>query len=156
MKIKTQFVSLGLAALVIGALSVSNAAGAGNQVTKPYKIKGETVGQITSVSGSTITFDLVNVGEATHCGRYYNVGTTTLSLATLTGTAEGVFTAASGEEVYWVGTISGTTLTVTMTGGTGKYAGGSGGFVAELTNLELDLDSGTITYDFAGRGEVTY
>jgi len=131
--------------------------GAGKQVTKPYKIKGETKGVITSLSPDfTITFTATNIGEATHCGRYYNELTGTLSLVTHQGTSEGLFVCADGSEIPWTATINGTTLTVVATGGTGRFEGGTGGFVAEMDNIVIDLDEMMLSYTFEGSGEVTY
>jgi len=164
MKNRTQIATIGLAILTVCVLGPSWAAQAQEQVTRPYKITGVTVGEITAVTATatdvSITFNLVNVGEATHCGKYWNVGTTTLSLVTHKGTAQGTFTCANGDIIYWVGTIDGTTLTVTTTSGTGRFEGGSGGFVAEISNLVLDpmppVVGGTISYTFEGTGAVTY
>ena len=130
--------------------------GAGKQVTKPYKITGETKGVITSFIGGTITFTAINVGEATHSGKYYNELTGSLSLVSHQGTSEGVFVCANGDEITWTGTINGTTLTVTATGGTGRFEGGSGGFVATMENIVVDLSGMTLSYTFTGSGKVTY
>jgi hypothetical protein len=164
MKHTTHIATVGLVLLTVCALGLTSAAGTKKQVTRPYKITGVTVGEITAVTATptdySITFNLVNVGEATHCGRYSNVGRSTLSLLTHTGTTEGTFTAANGDTVNWVGTIAGTTLTVTVTGGTGRFADGSGGFVAEIGNLVLDpmppAVGGTVAYTFEGTGTATY
>ncbi len=164
MKSKTQIPKIGFAVLAGCAICLSAAAEPKQQVSRPYKITGVTVGEITAVTVTTndllISFNLVNVGEATHCGRYLNVGTTTLSLVTHTGTAEGTFSAANGDIIYWVGVIKGTALTVTATGGTGRFAGGSGGFVAELSNVIIDplppVVGGIISYTFEGTGRVSY
>jgi hypothetical protein len=156
----------GIITVAVCALCMSLGMGAGKQVRKPYKITGEVVGQITSVTlapdGKTpiaITFEAVNVGEATHCGRYWNEITAgQLSLVTFQGTSQGVFYPADDKKstVTWTGTIAGTTLTVTATGGTGRFAGGSGGFVAQMDNIELDFDNMTLSYTYKGSGEVIY
>ncbi len=164
MKHKTHIATIGLSLLTVCVLGLASPAGAQTQALRPYKITGVTVGEITAVTVTptdySISFNLMNVGEATHCGLYSNVGTTTLSLVTHTGTAQGTFTAANGDIVYWVGTIQGTTLTVAITGGTGRFADGSGGFVAEISNLVIDpmppVVGGTISYTFEGTGEVSY
>ncbi len=156
----------GIITVAVCTLSLCLATGAGKQVSKPYKISGEVAGQITSVTlapdGKTpigITFEAVNVGEATHCGRYWNEITHgQLSLVTFQGTSEGVFYTADDKKttIIWTATIAGTTLKVTATGGTGRFAGGSGGFVAQMDNIELDFDNMTISYTFKGSGEVIY
>ena len=99
---------------------------------------------------------MVNLGEATHSGRYWNEFTGSLSLATFQGDSEGTFVCANGDEIYWTGTINGPTLTVTATGGTGRFAGGHGGFVADLFDIDINLDDLTLSYSFDGTGEVTY
>lgn len=164
MKNTTRIASVGLAILAISALCLSSAAGTKKQVTRPYTLTGVTVGEITAVTATetdvAITFSLESVGQASHCGRYSNVGSATLSLVTGMGTAEGTFKAANGDLIYWVGVIEGTTLTVTGTGGTGRFAGGSGGFVAEISNLVIDpippVVGGVIAYSFEGTGTLTY
>ena len=161
MKHKTHIATIG-AAILVCVLALPLAA----QVTRPYKITGETVGVITEVTADyTITFDLVNVGQATHCGRYWNVGTTTLSLITHRGTAQGIFTAANGDLIEWEGVIAPTVdgrtiLTVTVTGGTGRFADGSGGFVAEISNFVIDpmppAVGSIVSYTFEGAGAASY
>jgi len=162
MKRRTQIAGIAFALLAACALALPSPAKP--KQPRPYKITGVTVGEITAVTVTptdfSITFSLENVGQATHCGRYWNVGTTTLSLITHTGTAEGTFTAANGDEIEWEGTIHGTTLTVTVIGGTGRFADGSGGFVAEISSLVLDpmppVVGGTISYTFEGTGSASY
>ena len=131
--------------------------GAGKQVTKPYKITGDVVGEILSVSPDyTITFKAINIGEATHSGRYYNELTGRLSLVTHQGTSEGLFVCADGSKITWTATINGTILTVTATGGTKRFQGGTGGFVAEMEDIVVDLKNKVLSYTFKGIGEVTY
>jgi hypothetical protein len=132
--------------------------GAAKEPTKPYKITGFSWGDITSFNPATmtITFTMVSLGEATHSGRYWNEFTGSLSLATLQGDSQGTFVCANGDEIYWTGTINGPTLTVTATGGTGRFAGGHGGFVADLFDIDINLDDLTLSYSFDGTGEVTY
>ena len=154
-----QIVSKRTIVLAVCALCLCLGTGADKQVTRPYKIKGVTTGEITSFSPETmtITFRARNTGEATHCGAYSNTLTGSLSLATLQGSSQGLFVCANGDQIGWTATISGATLTVTATSGTGRFEGGSGGgFVAELDNIVVDLDEMTISYTFEGRGTVTY
>jgi hypothetical protein len=132
--------------------------GAAKEPTKPYKITGFSTGDITSFDPATmtITFTMVNAGQATHCGRYWNEFTGSLSLLTLEGDSEGTFVCANGDLIYWTGIINGPTLTVTATGGTGRFADGTGGFVADLYDIDINLDDMTLSYSFEGTGEVSY
>jgi hypothetical protein len=90
------------------------------------------------------------------CGRYLNELTGSLSLVTHRGTSEGLFVCADGSEITWTGTINGTTVTVTATGGTKRFEGGIGGFVAVMDDIVIDLKNMVLSYEFEGVGEVTY
>ena len=98
-------------------------------------------------------------GVATHSGVFTNE-------AQLTGpsSARGRLVGANGDEVHWDATFTNTPissnewltqLTVTVTGGTGRFEGASGGFTAEYVET-IDWDTLTTTYSFTGTGTITY
>lgn len=77
---------------------------------------------------------LEGTGTASHLGRFTTVGVITLNLATASGTGTVTYTAANGDMLS--GTATGqavvgggfatVTETVTITGGTGRFAGATG------------------------------
>ena len=152
---RTVLATAGLLALVVAAAGVSVASS--RQVSRPFKIKATVTGEITSVSPDlTITYTIKDVGEATHCGRYSNEGTFTYSLASATGTGEGTFVAADGSKFFWTCVAAPESFTVTSTGGTGRFEGGTLEFVGQTDNVQVDLIAGTVSYTYVGSGEITY
>ena len=115
-------------------------------------------------SGGTAQFvsptDFVGSGQATHLGRYTEVGSAQFSPTTVPGVLQidawSVYTAANGDQLYATFTgqldlLTGAiTATVTYVGGTGRFedAGGS----AELSGQMLP--DGTITVSV--RGTIDY
>ena len=97
-------------------------------------------------------------GTASHLGRFTTVGIITLNLATASGTGTVTYTAANGDML--TGTATGqavvgggfadVTETVTITGGTGRFAGAAGTFtvvrrVVQATGVSSGTIDGTIT-----------
>ncbi|MES3035175.1 MAG: hypothetical protein V4813_14355 [Gemmatimonadota bacterium] len=97
-------------------------------------------------------------GIATHLGRFTVAGTFTLNLITATGAGTAIYTAANGDMLS--ATVSGSavlasgiatvTETVTVTGGTGRFAGATGTLtvvrrVTQATGLSTGVMDGTIT-----------
>jgi len=39
---------------------------------------------------------------------------------------------------------------------TGRFADGQGGFVADIIDIDINLDDLTLSYSFQGTGEVSY
>jgi hypothetical protein len=77
---------------------------------------------------------LEGVGTASHLGRFTVVADLTLNLATASGSGTGTYTAANGDVLTTTATgqavlaagIATVTETVTITGGTGRFAGATG------------------------------
>lgn len=152
---RTVLATAGFMALVLAVAGLSVAWT--GQVSRPFQITGTATGEITSVAPDlTITSTYKGVGEATHCGRFLDEGTSTLSLVTGKGTGEGTFVAADGSKWFYTFVVDGATFTVTTTGGTGRFKGGTCEFVAQLDNLQVDLTAGTTSYTYVGSGEITY
>lgn len=97
-------------------------------------------------------------GVASHLGRFTIVGTFTLNLSTATGAGTATYTAANGDVIN--ATVSGSavlasgfatvTETVSVTDGTGRFAGASGTLtvvrrVVQATGLSTGVVDGTIT-----------
>ena len=97
-------------------------------------------------------------GNASHLGRFTTVGIITLNLATATGAGTVTYTAANGDVLS--GTATGqavvgggfatVTETVTITGGTGRFAGATGTFtvvrrIVQATGVSTGTLDGTIT-----------
>ena len=97
-------------------------------------------------------------GVASHLGRFTTLGIITLNLATASGTGTVTYTAANGDVLG--GTATGqavvgggfatVTETVTITGGTGRFAGATGTFtvvrrIVQATGISTGTIDGTIT-----------
>ena len=97
-------------------------------------------------------------GNASHLGRFTTVANITLNLATATGSGTVTYTAANGDMLS--GTAVGqavvgagfatVTETVTITGGTGRFAGATGTFtvvrrIVQATGISSGTLDGTIT-----------
>jgi hypothetical protein len=128
-----------------------------NPVTRPLIV---VEGHLTIVvHPATGAYEFTDWGWATHTGLFTNSGSGVLNLATgefLSGS--GVVFAANGDTLDWI--IGTTPNTVVYTGGTGRFQGVTGGFLAVITSV-TPLSSnpdGTvtlaITYD--GSGTITY
>ena len=141
-----------LSAFGLCALLLPMTVGAKNQVARPLTIR--CTGTTDLVTGAAFMW-----GVATHSGVFTNE-------AQLTGpsSARGRLVGANGDEVHWDATFTNTPissnewltqLTVTVTGGTGRFEGASGGFTAEYVET-IDWDTLTTTYSFTGTGTITY
>lgn len=97
-------------------------------------------------------------GTASHLGRFTTVANITLNLATATGSGTVTYTAANGDMLSGTATgqaviaagIATVTETVTITGGTGRFAGAAGTFtvvrrVVQATGFSSGTIDGTIT-----------
>lgn len=97
-------------------------------------------------------------GIASHLGRFTTVASITLNLATATGSGTVTYTAANGDMLSGTATgqaviaagIATVTETVTITGGTGRFAGATGTFtvvrrVVQATGFSSGTLDGTIT-----------
>ena len=128
------------------------------QVTRPFKISGNMT---VVLDLTTMTWEMEDWGEATHMGRYANQGsgfTTDLSLAN--GAGSGVNTVANGDQAFWDIVADGGVWTVTFTGGTGRFTGASGSFIAVPSGIVVAAGPGpaelTYTLTYTGNGTITF
>jgi hypothetical protein len=101
---------------------------------------------------------LVGEGTASHLGRFTVVADLTLNLATASGTGTGTYTAANGDvltttatgRAVLAGGIATVTEAVTITGGTGRFAGATGSLtvvrrIVQATGISTGTIDGEIT-----------
>jgi hypothetical protein len=101
---------------------------------------------------------LEGTGTGSHLGRFTVVADFTLNLATFTGSGSITYTAANGDVLTGTATgravvgggIAAVTETVTITGGTGRFAGATGTLtvvrrVVQATGVSSGTIDGTIT-----------
>ena len=138
-----------------------------NGQTKKFTIRGHVEGYVTEVfpDGSFTTYE-EDIGESTFFGRHVNTFTSTytpvldngvpviidglpLYSIIMAGTSSPANRKAS---IDWVG-VNLPVPTVTFTGGPDKI---QGGFTSTLSNFQMDMDDGTLSYDYVGKGEVTF
>jgi hypothetical protein len=133
----------GVAPAVVAVLALAGPAAAGDAVPFSGGFAGTDTGTpIPNTQFASVTVEAA--GTATHLGRFAYTAQLTVNTATGVGSGTFVFTAANGDTVY--GTINGQAAftppnvlsiaeTATVTGGTGRFAGATGGFdVARLKN----------------------
>ena len=148
----------GLAALAVCALVLPAIGSMKHPVERPFKGVGHCVLLVDPLTGNVVSGGSVssNWGVATHVGRFENE----VSGNMMTGLS-GTLTAANGDQVHWV--AAGPT-TITAVGGTGRFAGVTGGFTAVIADdyseeLVTNPD-GTMTliisYTYTGTGAITY
>lgn len=129
--------------------------------TKSMHIQGtmEATESGTPQPGNPIVLRrLEGQGNASHLGRFTTVANITLNLATATGSGTVTYTAANGDMLS--GTAVGqavigagfatVTETVTITGGTGRFAGATGTFtvvrrIVQATGISSGTIDGTVT-----------
>lgn len=110
-------------------------------------------------STNSILVHLDGTGTATHLGRYTLVSDFTVSLATATAAGHVTFTAASGDMLtatftgqgVVTGGVNAIVETATITGGTGRFAGATGGVLLErllttATGVSFGSLEGSITF----------
>jgi hypothetical protein len=152
----TRTTVIGLFALAVCLLAQPAKASLDNPVTRPLKVlEGHLSIDVDPLTGA---YEFTDWGWASHTGLFTNSGSGTVNL--LSGefiSGAGVVIAANGDTLDW---IIGTPNTVVYTGGTGRFQGLTGGFLAVITSvtpLGTNPD-GTlkllITYD--GNGTITY
>jgi hypothetical protein len=112
---------------------------------------------VTPISPTLAVYHNEEDGNATHAGRYHNVGDGAMSLTTgAIMTGAGTVTAANGDTIHWVWTGT----AVVFDGGTGRFENASGFMVMNVLSQEPPADNGdgtftlTILYQF--EGELTY
>jgi len=100
---------------------------------------------------NTAFIHLVGTGTATHLGRYTLVVDYVLSLVTIAGSERMTLTAANGDVLTAEGTAQGAPSedgqslssleSLTITGGTGRFAGATGSFILRQVNIAADRNS---------------
>jgi len=127
--------------------------------TIQFTIRGHVEGTVQAAATGALAAECTDVGITSHAGRHLNLFTSTF-LPDGTGTSAGTWTGANKDQLLWTAVVDGTTLVVTVVGGTGRYVGATGGFVGEMSNLDLVVDpstgAGTIAWDYIGEGALTY
>ncbi len=134
---------------------------AARAVALPFRGTLDAVETTTIPPGTGTALEhLVGEGTATRLGRYTLVADITVTLATLAGVGTLTFTAANGDVL--AGTVTGQATptdggagvaiveVVTITGGTGRFAGATGSFTLEralsfVTGVSSGAFAGTIT-----------
>ena len=113
-----------------------------------------TAKEIDIVTFPTLRADGEAEGTATHLGRYAATFNATVNVLDGTATGSYTFTAANGDQLFSTFTglgvpagegIASITETLTITGGTGRFAGASGTLVVErMLNQATGESSGSI------------
>jgi hypothetical protein len=119
------------------------------QVVRPLKMQATSQAVVSLVDGS---LEAKAWGVATHLGRYTVEGAGYFIDGKLID--EGVIVAANGDKIFYTHDSG----TVTLTGGTGRFEGASGGFTAapEMVGEPIvDLDAGTMTMNFVWKATGT-
>lgn len=148
--------AIGLMALAFCFSDRPAVASPNNPVTRPLLVvAGHLTITVDPLSGD---YTFTDWGWATHTGLYSNSGTGVVNL----GNGEfisgiGTVIAANGDTLDW---MIGDPNTVVYTGGTGRFVGVAGGFLAVITSV-TPLSSnpdGTVTLaiDYDGNGTITY
>ena len=148
----SMIVGLLLAILVVGAALASTSS------NKPLPFKGSIESVETyQANGPTVFVTATGSGEATQLGRYTVSYEVEVDLPTGTGTGLSAhFVAANGDSLFAEGTGQATPTedpavfsiveTLTITGGTGRFANASGSFTLNReVNLATGETSGTIS-----------
>jgi hypothetical protein len=152
----TRMTIIGIFALAGGFLVRPAVASLDNPVTRPLIV---VEGHLTiTIEVATGAYQFTDWGWATHTGLFTNSGSGMLNLATgefLSGT--GVVVAANGDTLEW--TVGPTPNLVSYTGGTGRFQGVTGGFLAVITSeTPLSATATTVTLEitYDGSGTITY
>ena len=144
-----------LALVVATVLGLVSPAAAGEQVP----LKGILVGDVThtAIDATHERVDIEATGIATHLGHFTLDVPHVVDRATRTAVGSYEFTAANGDTVYaeFTGQATPTEIpgvlyieeTVTIMGGTGRFAGATGSFIVERW---YDTAAGTTTGSFEG------
>jgi len=147
--------AIGIASLALCALGLPALASEKNPVTRP----GQNHGNITAVMElATGLCDFSDWGESTHVGRYSATGWAQMGPTGTFIAGQGTVVAANGDTLDWE--IDGTSGVIVWTGGTGRFEGATGGFVATDIVQQPPVDNGdgtvTLRMTYIGVGELTY
>ena len=154
----TRTTAIGLMALALGLSARPAAASPSNQVTRPLHV---VEGHLTiTVELATGAYTFTDWGWASEVGLFTNSGSGGPGALNSSGqfvSGSGVVVAANGDTLEWV--VGPTPNLVSYTGGTGRFQGVTGGFLAVITSVTLLSTTATtetlaITYD--GNGTIRY
>jgi hypothetical protein len=147
--------AVGLVLAALGAPALAGPAAAGDQVPFKGSLGGEVT--VTPLAPPFLGVDVEAAGQATQLGRFTLDVPHVVDPATRTAVGTYEFTAANGDKVYaeFTGTATPTATpgvlyieeTATITGGTGRFAGATGGFTGERL---YDTVAGTTVGSFEG------
>ena len=153
----TPATALGLFALALCLVAPRAVASLSNPVTRPLVV---VEGHLTITVDSTGAYTFTDWGWATHTGLYYNSGSGGPGALNQKGefvAGSGVVIAANGDTLEWV--VGPTPNLVSYTGGTGRFQGVTGGFVAVITSvtpLSSTATTQTLLITYEGTGTITY
>lgn len=135
---------------VCGTMVLPCTASAGGN-PQPFKIKGTV--EFTPVAGSPGLFTLVDIGESTYMGRFYNEGWMQFNADLSIAAGEGVCHAANGDYNRWKSKPN--SNTVISLGGVGRFEGVEGYFNSTIISIEPHPD-GSMTGKYIGEGQFTF
>lgn len=145
----------GLALALLAVLSLAAPARAGDRI--PFRGRLDGVVTHTAVSPTVDSVLVEAGGNANHLGRFTLTIPHLVNRATMTAAGSYEFTAANGDTLFaeFTGQATPTATpgvlyiveTATITGGTGRFAGATGSFIAERL---YDRIAGTTTGSFEG------
>jgi hypothetical protein len=163
--------AIGIAALAVLMLASSALASERNPVTRPYLTHSTITAEVIMLEPSEWymegenrlivgTWALTGIGVATHSGKYtdegHGVAYVDLTDGSMHGVGSGCATNARGEQVTWDSwePLDGSRqVTVTFTGGTGRFESVSGQFTFVYPE---PADPGGWTAEITGVGTITY
>ena len=141
-----------LAAVAACALALPLVGSTKDPVQRPFHIKGEMVISLNLTDGS---FVAPNWGEATHVGRYTNLGTGWMNSDLEIIQAEGSVVAANGDQAFYT---ENDPTWMDINGGTGRFQNLTGrvAWVFSPTDYVVEGNIMTIYGTYTAEGRVTY
>ncbi len=145
-------------ALAVCTLLPAFAAQAKARVPRPFQMQAQTQ-QVWQLDENLAPVQMLSAGGwavATHCGLCY---TAPSGAAAPDGFMAGFIKSANGDQVFFLWPVTDVTQ-VTITGGTGRFAGATGEFVITLLSQEGSVDpvakTMTIYLTWTASGRITY
>jgi hypothetical protein len=137
--------------------------GPGNQVSRPMKWSGQNVvmADFSTAPTGIVHWRIVEEsGNGTHVGAFICEGEGEVNLITGHSTATGLMIAANGDRLFWElqKPPGASAFTLTIVGGTGRFANAGGVFTGVPTVTQEEWD-GLLLYmyqDIEGTGTLTY